>query len=151
MIGMGFSKTGENNGLLSFKGDADNVVAFFGNKSTGKEFKITFSCIQSNNNVRISTDVKNVLWDSYLDELKARINGRWTFGVVTEPRKDHFYEVSSIILNSSAAKEGLKKGDRIIKINGSSVYDFDQDLNPYFIKAPEKSILTLEIETGDRR
>jgi membrane-associated protease RseP (regulator of RpoE activity) len=153
MNAFGLSIINANDNQLSFKGDVNQVMeaSSVSKSNQSQEFKITFHLVQSNKNVKVSSNVDSMVWDSYLDELKARFNGRWTFGLVTDPRKDSYFKISSIIPNSSAAKEGLKKGDHIVKINGNSVFDFDQDLNSYLKNIPEKAIVIFEIETGNRK
>lgn len=153
MAELGIKTLRSDNYLLVFTAAADNpFIVNSGKRSTeSRKPEISFRLVQLGQNIKVSADPENVMLESYLDELKARFNGRWTFGLVTDPRKEAYFEISSIILNSSAAKQGLKKGDRIVRINGNSVFDFDQDLNEYLKKAAKKTRLVLEVETGSRK
>lgn len=169
LISWGYSIVTVNEYQLSFRKDLDNSMdkfIFGTNFNRIPESRVSFNIISINGNVKITLEVKIVSnpgsgyerstaitdasWQSYLNNLKAKFNGQIVYGMfIPEKKKERAFEITEIIKNSSAEKEGLVKGDLILMINDIKTSALSHKELFSYLEGPEGSTVKLLIKTID--
>jgi predicted metalloprotease with PDZ domain len=169
----GFTILTVNDYQLAFRKDARGLAKFLlGSKfNSTPEERIYFNIAQIGQSIKITLEGKMVVnpnsgfekptslhlpvYQTYLDDIKAKFNGCTKFGItVSDKKKDDCFEIADVMKNSSAAKEGLIKGDLILKINDTKVSTMSyKKFNSYLDEEQEGGSIKLLVRTqeGDEK
>ena len=87
--------------------------------------------------------------DQYADVM-SQIDGNFVgLGIEIRPKKDSL-QIISVIPNGPAEKNGLKRGDFIMNIDGKRVNEIGGDAAADLLKGPAGSRLTLQVKRGEQ-
>jgi C-terminal processing protease CtpA/Prc len=143
LVGRGYQILSTSEYQVAVRKDVDNFwqQVFFGSQfNTVPEMRAYFNLVPSGSKLLVTLEVKivtnpnsgfekysnvtNKEWQEYLYGIKKYFNGYVGYGISWDKKKqENCLKVTSITADGPADKAGLKVGDLISKVKGSSVED----------------------------